>query len=172
MTATHGFDSHNGAWRTRKESRLSARIRPAHRLRPAIPDDTPKLPQEQDERVATTSAFELGVRRLMEVYRDCARGVDGLTPLSEAARFSAKETLREVVPPSLELVPDVVPSHLGDVQLEWSLPTALMEIHITPSGERFVSIEARDGQVVFDGDYSSEALRHVHKELDRAHHGG
>lgn len=167
MTLAHDFHS----WRPAREGVLSARIRSTRRTQTLVPDLTPPMPDEQGERSSESEAFTLGMRRLLEVVRDGLRGRFGLVPLSDEVIHAAKETLREIAPATPALAPTLVASHRGDLQLEWSLPHALVEVHITPNGERYVSVEGVDGESVFDGDYLG-GLTYVRKELDRAHHGG
>lgn len=162
-----GFDHADqpDRWGTGSARMVRLRVHAAHgaRSHAHIHRDDEDLSQAPDAAVAAVI-----MTRLLSVERACASGEDGFPPLHPRLRPAAFELVRAVQPPTITLLPSVVPSHRGDLQLDWSLPTSLIEVQFTPDGDDNVLIETRDGDAIYDGPLDDDAIRWVRKELDAA----
>ncbi len=166
MTTTYdeGAGTPTGRWASGGERKVRARIHGVGRraaLHPLRPEDQ-DVSQSQEARVLAAAA-----RRVLAVEALCGRRQGGLVPLQPAQTRGALALIKEVQPPGLAL-PSVVPSHRGDLQLDWYLPGSVVEVQFAPDGGSYVAIESRDGQEVYEGDLNDEGRRWVRKELEAA----
>lgn len=131
-----------------------------HRLRETYDQDLSRSP----------AAGVLGAitSRVLAVESLCARGQAGLVPLLPQQTHLALSLIKMVQPASLNLLPSVVPSHRGDLQLDWSLPDMVIEVLFAPVGKANLLIETREGDEIYDGPLDADGVHSLREALNQA----
>jgi hypothetical protein len=142
------------------------------RLRPVSDPERCVTPREQHvalpDNVDAVRAVAATVVRILRLVDTASRQVHGLTPIDSLVWRLAIDTVTQIQPPDPTLAPSVTPTLRGDLQLDWSLDDAIIEVLITPQGGRHVSIETRGGDEIWDGDFEGDGVRMIRKELANA----
>jgi hypothetical protein len=108
------------------------------------------------------------VVRILRLVDAASRQVHGLKPIDPLVWRLAIDTVTQIQPPEPALAPSVTPTLRGDLQFDWSLPDAIVEVLITPQGGRYVSIETHQGNEIWEGDFDGDGVRMIRKELANA----